>query len=96
MLYLLSSIYVSGIITSKYIFFSITVVVMKDFKYADSHEWVKVDGTSATVGISDHAQVNYFLSVSCFVDLFLWSLLLVLAIKVPSLCAISFLSMHIS
>ncbi|KAF4379027.1 hypothetical protein CsatB_000324 [Cannabis sativa] len=30
--------------------------VVKDFKYADSHEWVKVDGNSATVGITDHAQ----------------------------------------
>jgi len=25
-------------------------------KYADSHEWVKVDENSATVGITDHAQ----------------------------------------
>ena len=41
---------------------------MKDFKYADSHEWVKVDGSSATVGITDHAQVNSFL-----LDLSLWS-----------------------
>ncbi|RWR81940.1 glycine cleavage system H protein 2, mitochondrial [Cinnamomum micranthum f. kanehirae] len=30
--------------------------VLKDLKYADSHEWVKVDGTSATIGITDHAQ----------------------------------------
>ncbi|XP_057972432.1 glycine cleavage system H protein 2, mitochondrial [Malania oleifera] len=30
--------------------------VVKDLKYADSHEWVKVEGTSATVGITDHAQ----------------------------------------
>ncbi|KAJ8493302.1 hypothetical protein OPV22_015023 [Ensete ventricosum] len=30
--------------------------VIKDLKYADTHEWVKVDGSSATVGISDHAQ----------------------------------------
>ncbi|XP_008798232.2 glycine cleavage system H protein 2, mitochondrial [Phoenix dactylifera] len=30
--------------------------VVKDLKYADTHEWVKVDGTSATVGITDHAQ----------------------------------------
>lgn len=29
---------------------------MKDLKYADSHEWVKVDGNTATVGITDHAQ----------------------------------------
>ncbi|KAJ6764541.1 GLYCINE CLEAVAGE SYSTEM H PROTEIN [Salix koriyanagi] len=31
-------------------------LVVKDFKYADSHEWVKVDGKTATVGITDHAQ----------------------------------------
>ncbi|XP_028759292.1 glycine cleavage system H protein 2, mitochondrial-like [Neltuma alba] len=30
--------------------------VLKDLKYLDSHEWVKVDGHSATVGITDHAQ----------------------------------------
>uniref|UniRef100_A0A1D1ZCH1 Glycine cleavage system H protein n=1 Tax=Anthurium amnicola TaxID=1678845 RepID=A0A1D1ZCH1_9ARAE len=30
--------------------------VLKNLKYSDSHEWLKVDGTSATVGITDHAQ----------------------------------------
>mgnify|MGYP002631780572 CR=1 FL=1 len=30
--------------------------VPAELKYAKSHEWVRVDGTSATVGISDHAQ----------------------------------------
>ncbi|KAJ4980266.1 hypothetical protein NE237_031103 [Protea cynaroides] len=30
--------------------------VVKDLKYADTHEWVKVEGTSATIGITDHAQ----------------------------------------
>ncbi|KAL7131306.1 hypothetical protein ABFS83_13G189200 [Erythranthe nasuta] len=30
--------------------------VLKDLKYADSHEWVKVEGNSATIGITDHAQ----------------------------------------
>lgn len=30
--------------------------VVKDLKYADSHEWVKLEGNSATVGITDHAQ----------------------------------------
>ncbi|KAF3322495.1 glycine cleavage system H protein 2 [Carex littledalei] len=30
--------------------------VLKDLKYAETHEWVKVDGDSATVGITDHAQ----------------------------------------
>jgi glycine cleavage system H protein len=27
-----------------------------DLKYARTHEWVRVDGDKATVGISDHAQ----------------------------------------
>ena len=35
---------------------------MKDLKYADTHEWIKVDGTSAMVGITDHAQVLYLIS----------------------------------
>ncbi|KAJ9175433.1 hypothetical protein P3X46_013989 [Hevea brasiliensis] len=30
--------------------------VVKDLKYADTHEWVKVEGNSATVGITNHAQ----------------------------------------
>ena len=30
--------------------------VLDDRKYADSHEWVKVDGDVATIGISDYAQ----------------------------------------
>ncbi|KAI3664938.1 hypothetical protein L6452_43551 [Arctium lappa] len=30
--------------------------VVKDLKYADSHEWAKIDGNSATIGITDHAQ----------------------------------------
>ncbi|KAE8726051.1 Glycine cleavage system H protein [Hibiscus syriacus] len=30
--------------------------VLKDLKYADSHEWVKVSGNAATIGITDHAQ----------------------------------------
>ena len=30
-------------------------VVAKDLKYLDSHEWVKVEGNSATVGMTDHA-----------------------------------------
>ncbi len=32
--------------------------VEKGYKYAASHEWAKVDGDVATVGISDHAQVR--------------------------------------
>jgi glycine cleavage system H protein len=30
--------------------------VPADLKYAKSHEWVRVEGDLATVGISDHAQ----------------------------------------
>lgn len=30
--------------------------VLDDRKYADSHEWVKVDGDVAAIGISDYAQ----------------------------------------
>ena len=30
--------------------------VLNDRRYADSHEWVKLDGDIATVGISDYAQ----------------------------------------
>lgn len=39
--------------------------------YADSHEWVKVDGGLATVGITDHAQVTVsFCSFINFTDIF--------------------------
>lgn len=30
--------------------------VPADLKYAKSHEWVRIDGDVATVGITDHAQ----------------------------------------
>lgn len=30
--------------------------ILDDRKYADSHEWVKMDGDVATIGISDYAQ----------------------------------------
>lgn len=30
--------------------------VINELKYTDSHEWVKVEGNSATIGITDHAQ----------------------------------------
>ena len=30
--------------------------VLEDRKYADTHEWVKLDGDVATIGISDYAQ----------------------------------------
>ena len=32
--------------------------VPADLKYAKTHEWVKVDGDVATIGISDHAQAE--------------------------------------
>ena len=31
-------------------------MVPKDLKYTDQHEWVKLEGGAATVGITDHAQ----------------------------------------
>ncbi|MGD0093608.1 MAG: glycine cleavage system protein GcvH [Planctomycetota bacterium] len=30
--------------------------VLPELKYSKEHEWVKVEGNTATVGISDHAQ----------------------------------------
>lgn len=30
--------------------------ILDDFRYADSHEWVKLEGDIATVGITDYAQ----------------------------------------
>lgn len=30
--------------------------VPEDLKYAKSHEWVRVDGDTAVIGITDHAQ----------------------------------------
>ncbi len=30
--------------------------VMKDLFYTDEHEWIKVDGNMATVGMADYAQ----------------------------------------
>src|SRR5512134_3829744 len=30
--------------------------IPQDLKYAKSHEWVRVSGDTATVGITDHAQ----------------------------------------
>jgi glycine cleavage system H protein len=30
--------------------------VPSDLRYAKSHEWVRVDGDTATIGITDHAQ----------------------------------------
>ena len=30
--------------------------ILEDLRYADSHEWVKLEGDIATIGISDYAQ----------------------------------------
>jgi len=32
--------------------------IPEDLKYADSHEWIRVEGDTAIVGISDHAQAE--------------------------------------
>lgn len=32
--------------------------IPEDLKFTDSHEWVRMDGETATVGISDHAQAE--------------------------------------
>lgn len=32
--------------------------IPEDLKYAESHEWVRVEGDVATVGITDHAQAE--------------------------------------
>jgi glycine cleavage system H protein len=32
--------------------------VPQDLKYAETHEWLRVEGENATVGISDHAQAE--------------------------------------
>jgi len=41
--------------------------VPNDLKYAESHEWVKVEGANGRVGITDHAQSE--LSDVVFVEL---------------------------
>jgi glycine cleavage system H protein len=30
--------------------------IPEDLQYAESHEWVRIDGDTATIGITDHAQ----------------------------------------
>ena len=30
--------------------------IPEQFKYTKSHEWIKIDGDTATIGITDHAQ----------------------------------------
>ncbi|CAM6055855.1 unnamed protein product [Sphagnum tenellum] len=44
-----------------------TAVVLDDLKYAESHEWVKLEGDYAVVGITHHAQGE--LGDVVFVDL---------------------------
>ena len=34
------------------------MLVPEDLKYAETHEWVRIDKTIGTVGISDHAQAE--------------------------------------
>jgi glycine cleavage system H protein len=34
------------------------MLVPDDLKYAETHEWVRVEGDAATVGITDHAQAE--------------------------------------
>jgi glycine cleavage system H protein len=47
--------------------YSAVVAVPGDLKYTKSHEWVRVDGDVATIGITDHAQSE--LGDVVFVDL---------------------------
>lgn len=42
-------------------------VIMPDLKYTKNHEWVKVEGNLARVGITDHAQTE--LTEIVFVEL---------------------------
>ena len=41
--------------------------VIEGIKYADSHEWVKVEGNIGIIGISDYAQHSLGSSVACLV-----------------------------
>jgi glycine cleavage system H protein len=34
------------------------MLVPDDLKYAETHEWIRLDGEIGTVGITDHAQVE--------------------------------------
>jgi glycine cleavage system H protein len=34
------------------------MLVPDDLKYADTHEWIRLDGEVGTVGITDHAQAE--------------------------------------
>lgn len=37
--------------------FFLTFAALDGLKYTSSHEWVKHEGSVATIGITDHAQV---------------------------------------
>jgi len=39
---------------------SVIFLVLEGLKYANSHEWVKHEGSVATIGITAHAQVLIF------------------------------------
>ncbi len=30
--------------------------IIKDLKYSNDHEWIRLDGDHASIGITDHAQ----------------------------------------
>ena len=34
------------------------MLVPEDLKYAETHEWIRVDGETGTIGIADHAQAE--------------------------------------
>jgi glycine cleavage system H protein len=34
------------------------MLVPEDLKYAETHEWVRIDKTTGTIGITDHAQAE--------------------------------------
>ena len=46
--------------------------VEKSVKYAKSHEWAKVEGGSATVGISDFAQVQVSIFILPYITWTVW------------------------
>lgn len=43
------------------------MIILNNLKYTNSHEWVKVDGNNAYVGLTDYAQIH--LGQIVFVDL---------------------------
>ncbi|URD88603.1 hypothetical protein MUK42_31669, partial [Musa troglodytarum] len=50
--------------------------VIKDLKYADTHEWVKVDSSSAMIGMTGITRVMYMLNCQ-FLELWLREKILV-------------------